>query len=175
MSISDSVRHRSNRVKFENHLELGYNYRLTDIQAAVGRVQLKRLKIIIEKRRSLASKYFELFNNLNHITLPKEPNWARSNWQSFCIRIEKNVKQRDIMQYLLDNKISTRRGIMCTHLEPAYNNSNWCTENNKQDRSKLLNSEVCSKTAILLPLFHELKENQQYYIMDKIKAYIERI
>ena len=121
----------------------------------------------------MASKYFDLFKTCNLISLPKEPNWAKSNWQSFCIRLDQKVKQRDIMQYLLDCHISTRKGIMCAHLEPAY--ENWHTENNKQDYSKLQYSETCTKTSIQLPLFHELKENEQYYITEKIKAYIERI
>ena len=63
MSVPDTVRHGSPQVIFEQHPVLGYNYRMTDIQAAVGREQLKRLPEIVASRRSLASRYAELLAN----------------------------------------------------------------------------------------------------------------
>ena len=172
MSISDSVRHGSKRVKFEDYPELGYNYRLTDIQAAIGRAQLRRLQSIIEKRRFLAFKYLELFKTCDIITLPQEPDWARSNWQSFCIRLNGEVKQNSIMQSLLEKGIATRRGIMCAHLEPAYLNEPWHTGNGKKDRNKLYHSERSRDRAILLPLFHDLRECEQCYIMEKLIEFV---
>ena len=79
------------------------------------------------------------------------------------------------MQYLLDQNISTRRGIMCAHLEPAYNNSYWCTEYNKQDRNKLRYSEMSTARTILLPLYHELNDNEQRHIVNKLIEYISRV
>ena len=172
MSVNDKKRHSSKRILFEDYLELGYNYRLTDIQAAMGRIQLKRLKSIIVKRKSLVYKYFELFKACDLIILPKEPDWARSNWQSFCIRLHEKVNQKNVMQYLLDHGISTRRGIMCAHLEPAYFKESWCTANGKQDCNKLYHGERSRDRALLLPLFHQLRESEQCYIAEKLIGFI---
>ena len=100
MSVIDTIRHESNAVIFERYTDLGYNYRLTDIQASIGRVQLERLPHIIDKRRYLATRYFELFSEFPNLSLPDEPAWARSNWQSFSIRINNSINQKKLMQFL---------------------------------------------------------------------------
>ena len=120
MSVPDTVRHASPKVIFESYPELGFNYRLTDIQAAVGREQLKRLPGAILQRQRLAARYGQLLGDLQELVLPVEPEWARTNWQSYCVRLPKSVDQRGVMQQMLDEGIATRRGIMCAHLEPAY-------------------------------------------------------
>ncbi|PJA50675.1 MAG: aminotransferase DegT, partial [Syntrophobacterales bacterium CG_4_9_14_3_um_filter_49_8] len=94
MSVSDTVRHGANQVLFESYLLVGYNYRMTDIQAAIGQEQLKKLSQIIERRRELASEYRRLLAEFTRIVLPKEPPWARSNWQSFCVRLPDGCDQR---------------------------------------------------------------------------------
>ena len=106
---------------FEAYPEVGFNYRMTDIQAAVGREQLKRLPEIVARaaaarRRATAS----CWPASPASSAPREPAWARSNWQSYCVRLPDGVDQRAVMQAMLDAGISTRRGIMCTHREPAY-------------------------------------------------------
>ena len=173
MSISDKKRHSSKTIVFEDHLELGYNYRLTDIQAAVGRVQLKKLSEIITRRRKLAKNYFDLFSNSNSIILPHEPIWAKTNWQSFCIRLPKTVKQKTIMELLLDNGIATRRGVMCTHLEPAYINVSWHTRGKKDRGESLFNSVDARNNTILLPLFPQMKKHIQQNVFETISRIIE--
>ncbi|MBS0394375.1 MAG: DegT/DnrJ/EryC1/StrS family aminotransferase, partial [Proteobacteria bacterium] len=120
MSVPDTVRHGSNQVIFESYPTLGYNYRMTDIQAAVGREQLKRLPEIIAARRAGAARYDALLADVPGLTRPPEPSWARSNWQSYCVRVPPGKDQRAVMQQMLDAGIATRRGIMCSHREPAY-------------------------------------------------------
>ena len=73
---------------------LGYNYRLTDVQAAIGREQLKRLPELIDRRRELASEYVALLHDIPDLKLPLEPEWARSNWQSYCVRLPANASQK---------------------------------------------------------------------------------
>ena len=125
MSVPDTVRHGAKQVVFESYPMLGFNYRMTDIQAAVGRVQLKRLPDLIEQRRALALRYVELLADIPGLKLPEEPAWARSNWQSFCVRLPMECNQRQVMQQLLDDGIASRRGIMCAHREPAYCREPW--------------------------------------------------
>lgn len=102
MSTPDTVRHSSPTVVFESYPELGFNYRLTDIQAAVGREQLKRLPAAVARRRELAARYHELLAEIPDLLLPPEPVWARTNWQSYCVRLPKRADQREAMQQMLD-------------------------------------------------------------------------
>jgi dTDP-4-amino-4,6-dideoxygalactose transaminase len=153
MSVPDTVRHGSNQVIFESYPTLGYNYRMTDIQAAVGRVQLQRLPEIIAERREQADRYGILLDCIPGLELPMEPEWARSNWQSYCVRLPDACDQRAIMQAMLDAEISTRRGIMCSHLEAAY-----ADLENRQD---LQHSEEAQERCVLLPLYPGLTAGEQ--------------
>ncbi len=119
MGVSDVARHASRAVVFEDYPTVGYNYRLTDLQAAIGRVQLARLDAIVAERRRLAGLYAEALAGLP-VAVPVEPDWARSNWQSYAVRLEPGADQVSVMQGLLDRGIASRRGVMCIHLEPAY-------------------------------------------------------
>lgn len=156
MSVPDTVRHGSNQVIFESYPTTGYNYRMTDIQAAVGREQLKRLPVIIERRRNLALRYGELLGDIEGLCLPAEPGWAKTNWQSYCVRLPQGCDQRRVMQSMLDDGIGTRRGIMCTHREPAYALLPL--------RFALPHSEAAQDECILLPLFPQMTEAQQQHV-----------
>ena len=153
MSVSDTARHAARQVVFESYDELGYNYRMTDIQAAVGRVQLQRLGEIVSRRRALAERYRSALRDRG-FGLPVEPEWSRSNWQSFCVRLPNELEQAGAMQALLHAGIATRRGVMCAHLEPAYAGKTWSS-------GSLAESERAQERTILLPLFHSMSEQQQ--------------
>jgi perosamine synthetase len=165
MSLPDTVRHASREVVFESYPELGFNYRLTDIQAAIGREQLKRLPEAISRRRRLAAGYRQRLADIPGLILPAEPEWARSNWQSYCVRLPENANQRDVMQSMLDDGIATRRGIMCAHLEPAYHDpATWrCSQAGCGPGGScpnLAESERAQREGVILPLFSEMKEEQ---------------
>ncbi len=158
MSVADTVRHSSPQVIFETYPEIGFNYRMTDIQAAVGREQLKRLPAIIKRRRELAAAYLSLLEAVPGVELPTEPEWARSNWQSFCVRLSGTVSQRETMQVLLDRGIATRRGIMCSHRELAYQSEPW------RQAGSLCLSEQAQDCGVILPLYHQLLAEEQQSI-----------
>jgi dTDP-4-amino-4,6-dideoxygalactose transaminase len=153
MSIPDTVRHGSPQVIFEGYLAIGYNYRMTDIQAAIGRKQLERLPELVSQRRTLAARYHEMLGNIDGLLLPLEPEWARSNWQSYCVRLPDRVDQKLVMQRLLDQGIASRRGIMCAHREPCYAN--------ERPRHDLRQSELAQDHAILLPLYAQMTDEEQ--------------
>jgi dTDP-4-amino-4,6-dideoxygalactose transaminase len=163
MSVADTVRHGSNRVIFESYPEIGFNYRMTDVQAAIGREQLKRLPELVARRRELADKYRLLLGDLP-INLPNEPEWARSNWQSYCIRLPDDRDQVEVMQALLDNGIASRRGIMCSHREPAYQKEPWRTADT------LHASESAQEKGVLLPLFHQLSDADQQFVASQLRS-----
>ncbi|MDP2996350.1 MAG: DegT/DnrJ/EryC1/StrS family aminotransferase [Bryobacterales bacterium] len=168
MGVSDAARHAAREVTFESYLELGYNYRMTDIQAAVGREQLKRLPEIVARRRFLAARYSSLLAQTPGLELPHEPDWARSNWQSFCVRLPAAANQRRVMQSLLDRGIATRRAIQCAHREPAYQREPWIA-----GAGGLAESERAQDQAILLPLFHSMSEQQQDRVIDALVKALE--
>ncbi len=158
MSVPDTVRHASKQVIFESYLEVGFNYRMTDIQAAVGRKQLERMPEIFEKRRYLADRYNHMLGECGMIELPVEPSYARSNWQSYCIMLSGEVDQKEIMQRMLDDGVSTKRGVMCIHREPAYAG----TEASKSD---LPESERAQDFGLILPLYCQMSNSDQEYVV----------
>jgi dTDP-4-amino-4,6-dideoxygalactose transaminase len=141
---------------------------MTDIQAAVGREQLKRLPEIIGRRRLLAQRYSKLLADISELKLPAEPCWARSNWQSYCIRLQDSSAQLPVMQAMLDAGVATRRGIMCAHREPAYQHEPWSCGKGpvtcdcpNSTCIRLIQSEQAQETGIILPLYHQMTEREQ--------------
>ncbi len=162
MSVPDTVRHGSPQVIFEEYLMVGFNYRMTDIQASVGRKQLEKLPDIVARRRALASRYSELLGNIDGLRLPFEPDWARSNWQSYCVRLPGRLDQQTVMQNLLDQGIATRRGIMCSHREAPYADM--------ERTHDLQQSEQAQDHAILLPIYAQLSQDDQERVADALRA-----
>lgn len=158
MSVPDTVRHGSNQVIFETHPVLGYNYRMTDIQAAVGREQLKRVPEIVATRRRLAARYNELLQNNIGIETPIEPANKRSNWQSYSVTLPERSDQRAVMQSMLDAGVASRRGIMCAHREDLYKNG-W----------DLPNSEFAQDRRLILPLYHSMTDEEQITVVEALK------
>lgn len=166
MSVPDTVRHNSSSVIFEEYVVLGYNCRMTDMQAAIGRRQLERLPELIGRRRTVAAKYAELLGNLEGLRLPTEPEWARSNWQSYCVRLPDRLNQRIVMQNLLDKGIATRRGIMCSHRELPYAKA--------AQRHDLRQSELAQDRSILLPIYAQMTEDNMRLVFDALRTELAR-
>jgi perosamine synthetase len=165
MNVPDTVRHSSSQVIFEDYLEVGFNYRMTDVQAAVGRRQLQRLPELVARRRAHASRYAELLGNIEGLRLPAEPRWARSNWQSYCVRLPNRVDQKAVMQNLLNQGIATRRGIMCSHREAPYLNG--------KQRHDLRQSELAQDHSILLPIYAQMSEDDLMFVADALKVELQ--
>jgi len=162
MNVPDAVRHSSTQVVFEEYVVAGYNYRMTDIQAAIGREQLKRLPAIVARRRELAARYEARLQSIDGVVVPREPQWGRSNWQSYAVRIGAWIDQRTFMQRMLDAGIATRRGVMNAHRERAYPAGTW------RSAGGLSQSEEAQDTTVILPLFHQLTEEDQHRVIDTI-------
>jgi dTDP-4-amino-4,6-dideoxygalactose transaminase len=152
MSVNDRTRHESHKIIFEDHVEVGYNYRLTDIQASVGIKQLEKIDWIVKKRRKIASRYHKAFKSIGYLQLPLEKKGYFSNYQSYSIYLKDDcpVSRNDIMQKMLDAGISTRRGIMTTHRETAYREE--CA-----GISLPISEKACDRS-IILPLYIPMKD-----------------
>ena len=159
MTISDLARHNSTRVVTESYDEIGYNYRMTDLQAAIGLVQLQRLDKMLCRRRELAQRYSERLSALGWLVPPQEPSYCRHNFQSYMARLTSDAPfTRDqLMQELLDQGVSTRRGIMAIHRERSYHDARW--------DGRLPETDLVADTAIILPLFYEMREEEQDYVI----------
>ena len=153
MSVPDTLRHGSTSVIFESYPVPGFNYRMTDVQAAIGREQLKRLPGIVARRRALADRYARLLAGIEGVTPPAEPAWARSNWQSYCVALDQGIDQQAVMQHMLDAGVASRRGIMCIHLEDAHADLAL-----PHDLSR---SEAARDRSVLLPLYAQMDEATQ--------------
>lgn len=153
MSLTDLQRHGAERVVFEEYVGPGYNYRLTDLQAAVGRVQLQKLPALVARRRELAARYLRGLAGVEELVLLEPPAWARWNWQSFYVRLGDACRRSlvEVMEDLLAQGISTRRGVMCSHLEPAFAGTS---------REGLERSELLRDRGLILPLFGSMSEAQ---------------
>ena len=177
MSVPDTKRHGSKEVIFEAYTELGYNYRMTDIQAAVGRGQLDVIPTIIANRRKQADRYKAALSKIPGVQPPFEPEWAHSNYQSYCVYLPDPCDQKAVMQKMLDDGISTRRAIMNSHMEPAYAIEPWnCgpkpapgCDHKKGVCARLPRSVKAQERAIILPLFHVMTEAEQDQVIESLK------
>jgi dTDP-4-amino-4,6-dideoxygalactose transaminase len=166
MSVNDRVRHESTKVIIEDHLEVGFNYRLTDIQAAVGIKQLERLDDIIAERTKIALRYLRELADVPGIRLPSVPEDCTTNWQSFSIYLLPScpVDRNELMQRLLDVGVASRRGVMTSHRETAYKNSGVDYH--------LPISEDAADRSIVIPLYVPMSDEEVSYVIAQFKACI---
>jgi perosamine synthetase len=164
MNVSAAARHTERRIVIESYDEVGFNYRMTDIQAAIGLVQLGRLGAIIDRRRELAQRYQRLLSQIPDLRTISDPAYGSTNFQSFWVALPADfpVARNHLLQMLADAGISARRGIMAAHLEPAYAGL---------ARGVQLPVTVqLSASTLIIPLFHELTPDEQDRVVDVISA-----
>jgi dTDP-4-amino-4,6-dideoxygalactose transaminase len=164
MSVSDAARHSATSVVLESYLLQGYNYRMTDFQAAIGIVQMGRLDTIVARRQQLAARYTAALQLLTWLKTPYLPDYAEPNFQSYAIALADHapLSRNQVMSMLLERDIATRRGIMLAHREPAY------TEIGR--RWHLPRSEKASDTSLLLPLFPQMTDADVDHVVQGLKT-----
>jgi dTDP-4-amino-4,6-dideoxygalactose transaminase len=163
MDLSAAARHASRQPVMERYMELGFNFRMTDIQAAVGLVQLGKLGQLIARRRVLAQRYQQLLAGIPGIRTITDPGYGTTNYQSFWMLLpdEFPVSRHELLQLLAEAGVSARRGIMAAHLEPAYEGF---------AQHPLPITERLTAQTLILPLFHELTESEQDLVVSVIAA-----
>lgn len=147
MASSSIDRHNTSSALSEDHVELGYNYRMTDIQAAVGIVQLSRLDEIVMERRNIAANFIRNLSDIKWLMMPEEKEGFFTNYQSFAVRVHNDspVSRDELMLRLGEKGISTRRGVMTAHRETAYKDL--------YSKLSLPVSESASDNSLMLPIF----------------------
>ncbi|MFJ5984869.1 DegT/DnrJ/EryC1/StrS family aminotransferase [Lentzea sp. NPDC092896] len=150
MSVSAADRHNGGSAVIEQYLETAFNYRMTDIQAAVGLVQLSKLDAIIARRRELAARYHELLDGV--VETVRDPEYGTTNYQSFWVWLPEGADRQEVLAGLAERGVSARRGIMASHLEPAYEG---------HPSVALPVTEAFTARTLILPLFHDMTESEQ--------------
>lgn len=161
MSVSAADRHASVLSPPEQYDEIGFNYRMTDLQAAIGIVQLDRLPEVVRRRRELAASYAKAIAEIPGLRAVADPDHGTSNFQSFWVEVlpDYPVDRDGLLTALAEADISGRRGIMCSHLQPAYAGRDAGT-------ADLSASEQLSANTLILPLFHQLSESEHGRVVE---------
>jgi perosamine synthetase len=160
MNVSAAERHASAQPVLESYLETGFNYRMTDIQAAVGLVQLGRLEALVARRRDLAAGYHELLASVPGVRAVTDPGYGTTNFQSFWVLLERGGRD-EALAALAAAGVSARRGIMAAHLEPAY--AGGATR-------PLPNTERLTRDSLILPLYHQMTGDEQEYVVGVLRS-----
>jgi perosamine synthetase len=160
MSLSDYTRHGAPPTQFESYSEIGYNHRITDIQAAIGLAQLDRLDDILEGRRAVATRYRAYLSGHPVLIAPHVPAGLLPNWQSYQVRLrEHSGWSRDaVMDRLFELGVPTRRGVMAAHLEPPY----------RPDAPPLPRTERTAASTFQLPMHPNLTLDQQDRVLSAL-------
>lgn len=140
--------------------KIGYNYRMTDIHAALGVGQIRRLPEMILRRRKIAEQYYSRLKNHPQILLPAEAEGRQSNFQTFMIRFigEAAQKRNQIASYLAQEGISTRKSIPPIHHQPCYASI--------ASQKSLPQTDLLSTEGLILPLFNSMNETQVNHVCD---------
>jgi len=163
MDVSAVQRHASHQPVIERYLETGFNYRMTDIQAAIGLVQLGKLDRMVARRRELAARYQHLLADIPGLVMTGDPAYGTTNYQGFWIVLPPgfSVSRNELLRMLAEAGVSGRRGVMAAHLEPAYSG---------EPCPHLPVTERLTANSVTLPLFHEMTEEQQDHVASVIHA-----
>ncbi|MFJ8044449.1 DegT/DnrJ/EryC1/StrS family aminotransferase [Kitasatospora sp. NPDC096147] len=165
MSVSAADRHAASggASVVETYDEVGYNFRMTDIQAAIGLVQLGKLPAMVARRRELAARYRELLGPLGE-RLVADPPHGSSNFQACWLLLPEGAPDRtEVLARLAEKGVSARRGIMAAHLEAPYKGA---------ARVELPNTELLTTRSLILPLYHSLTEEQQDTVIAALREIV---
>ena len=161
MSLSAAERHASTLAPPEQYTEVGFNFRMTDLQAAVGIVQLDRLPGVVERRRALAACYAKAIDGIDGLRAVADPSHGTGNFQSFWVEVlpEYPVDREGLLLALADAEVSARRGIMASHRQPAY----------ADVVVDLPVTERLTDGTVILPLFHQMSDSEQERVIEVLR------
>ena len=163
MSASAADRHASVLAPPESYSEVGFNFRMTDMQAAVGLVQLGRLPEMVARRRELAATYAAAVAELPGLRMVADPAYGTTNFQSCWIEVLEDhpLDREELMMHLAQAGISARRGIMAAHRQPAHAH---------RERIALPVTERLNDQTLILPLFHQMTDAEQARVCDALST-----
>lgn len=163
MSASAASRHASVLAPPEEYTEIGFNFRMTDMQAAVGLVQLGRLAEAVAQRRRIVARYTEALAGIPGLRLSGDPVHGTSNFQSFWLEVLEGfgTTREGLLEHLAVQGISARRGIMASHRQPAYADRDYGT-------ADLAVTERLTDNTLILPVYHQLTHTEQDRVIEAV-------
>ena len=165
MDVSAVDRHVDVLAARESYTEVGFNYRMTDLQAALGLVQLERLPEMVRRRRSLAADYRHVLDSLPDLRCVTDPPHGTTNYQSFWVEVLPGfpMGRDDLLAWLAADGISARRGVMAAHREPAYAGHTGTV-------APLPVTERLADATLILPMFHSMTAGELDRVVDSMVA-----
>jgi perosamine synthetase len=169
MSVSDLDRHRASRAIIEEYPEVGYNFRMSDLHAAIGLAQLEKLDSLLERRRALASRYDEALAAIDGVEVPFEPDFAGATYQSYLVRlrgVDAETRNR-VIELLQARGVSTRRGLMAAHREAPYREA--------PGADALPHTEAATDQTLAIPLYADLSEDDQDRVIEALAGAVSSL
>jgi perosamine synthetase len=166
-SVSDLVRHEAKGTILQAYDEAGFNYRMTDLQGAVGLVQLGRLGDIQRERRAQAAFYDRALAELPEIETPYVPSWAEHAWSSYCVRVRSAapVDAPTLVARMATRGVSCRHGIPPLHHEPYFRA--------RMPGLCLPETEAAARETLFLPIFPGLTAEQQALVVRSLREALQ--
>ena len=149
--------------------EAGFNYRLSDIQGAMGIAQLEKLDWILENKRRLASLLRDKLQNIDGITAPIEPDWGGHVYQSFVILLDEGIDRDAVIHVMREKGVETTLGTYAVHAQPFY------MKNYGYQPGDLHRSYTAFRQSLTLPLYPQMEEDMLDTITDTLEQTIKEL
>lgn len=165
LDVSAAERHESVPAALERYPEVGFDYRVTDLQAAVGLVQLGKLPEMVRRRRALAQEYQDVLSTVPGLRYVTDPDYGRSNFQSFWIEVLPGfpLDRDELLAWLVADGISARRGVMASHRQGAY------AEHSGRVRPLPVTERLTEHT-LVLPVFHTMTAEEHRRVTESLQS-----
>ncbi len=168
-TVSDLERHKKGAFALPEHNVLGYNYRMTDLQGAVGVEQMKKLSWVVERRQTLARHYDEALGDLEGLQTPYVPEGYEHTYQSYVLRVDEDARlsRDELAQELLARGVSVRQGTHAVHLQGYYQ------EKYDLAAEDFPNALYADRHSLTLPLFPAMTDAEQAYVVEQVRTLME--
>ena len=152
-----------------NHVTLGYNYRMTDIQASIGLAQLDRTEFTVHEKQRIAARYNDAFSGHPLISRPFVPDFVtQHSWYMYAVALDDSVSRDQVVQELDSAGVETRLSFPPVHMQPYYRN-----EFGYKNRDYPISTQAWSQL-LDIPIWPGLPEDQQDKVIDLLKIAVER-
>ena len=176
-TASEIARHNNNSFLLPPFDSIGYNYRMTDIQAAMGLAQMEKLDHILEVRRQKATRYNSLLADFNWLTTPMEPEGHYHTYQSYVCMLnfdglssaEGGEKRDKLLTLLAEKGIATRQGTHASHTLECYRKLYGL------EPESIPNACACDRLSLTLPLFVQMTDEEQNYVVEQLEICVKQL
>lgn len=157
-------REKSNKFTIPEFTKVGYNYKMSDVTAAIGVAQLRKLDKIIERKRELARYWDEKLQKINFIESPYVSDDVKHIFQSYVVLVDRRINRNNMIEALLKNGVQTQIGTYASHVQPVYNSNDKCPISlDRFNRS------------LALPIYYQMKEEDIDAVVQSLNKAMEEL